>query len=124
MDEQYNLNPALQMTGNKMTGDMNFVGIFYIIIGALYSITIVGALIGIPLIISGLRLRESSDSFKSYLSSNDQNMLVNALEKQGRFFFIQKVLIIIAIVLFVLEIILVISFSAFLFHSMNMGQFS
>ena len=95
---------------NKMAGDMNFVGIFYIIIGAIECLTIIGAVIGIPLIISGLRLRESADSFKGYLVSGDSFMLERALERESRFFFIQKVFLIISIVLFVLYIVLFIVF--------------
>jgi Family of unknown function (DUF5362) len=91
---------------NKLSGDMNFVGIFLIIIGAIECISIVGAIVGIPLIISGLRLRESATSFGSFLTSGNEAALDNALERQSRFFFILKVLIIISIVMFVLEIIL------------------
>jgi hypothetical protein len=104
---------VLHYTVNKMTGEMNFVGMFYIIIGAMYSLTIIGAIVGIPLIISGLRLRESSDSFKGYLTSNDASMLERAFEKQERFFFIQKVFVIITIVFLVLYIILMIIAFAF-----------
>jgi hypothetical protein len=63
---------------------------------------------GIPLIISGLRLRESSDSFSSYMLSGDNNMLERALERQGRFFFIQKIFIIITLVVMVLYIIAIV----------------
>jgi hypothetical protein len=84
---------------------MQFVGIFYIIGGALECLSIIGAIIGIPLIICGLRIRESADSFKGYLTTNDSSMLEKALERQGRYFFIQKVLIIISIAFAVLMII-------------------
>lgn len=97
--------PMLRTTISKLTSDMRFVGIFFIIAGALYSITIIGAILGIPLIISGLRLRESSDSFSSYMLSGDNNMLERALEKQSRFFFIQKIFIIITLVVMVIYII-------------------
>ena len=105
MDENVTISPTLQMTVNKMTGDMQFVGIFYIIWGAIECISIVGAIIGIPLIICGLRIRESADSFRGYLTTNDSSMLEKALERQGRFFFIQKVLMIIGIALIVLGIV-------------------
>ena len=100
--------PMLRTTITRLTSDMRFVGIFYIIVGALYSITIIGAILGIPLIISGLRLRESSDSFSSFMFSSDNNMLERALERQSRFFFIQKIFIIITLVFMVLYIIAVI----------------
>jgi hypothetical protein len=117
------ISPAAQMTVNKMTGDMRFVGVFYIIVGALYCITIIGAVMGIPFIICGLRLRESADAYNGYLSSSDSNMLERAFERQGSFFFIQKVLMIIGLVLMVLYIIFIIAFSATIFSSMG-GNYS
>ena len=100
--------PMLRTTITKLSSDMRFVGIFFIIVGVLYSVTIIGAILGIPLIISGLRLRESSDSFSSYMLSSDNNMLERALERQSRFFFIQKIFIIITLVFMVLYIIAII----------------
>jgi hypothetical protein len=108
MSDLLNSIPMLRTTISKLNSDMRFVGMFYIIIGALYSITIIGAIMGIPLIISGLRLRESSDSFSSYMLSGDNNMLERALERQSRFFFIQKIFIIITLVVMVLYIIAII----------------
>jgi hypothetical protein len=105
MDQAASVSPAFHITVSKMAGDMNFVGIFYIIIGAIECLTIIGAIVGIPLIICGLRLRESSDSFKGYLASGDSFMLERALERESRFFFIQKVLLVISIALFVLYIV-------------------
>jgi len=119
MDESVSASPTLRITVNKMTGDMQFVGIFYIIIGALQCLSIIGAIIGIPLIICGLRLRESADSFRGYLTTNDTGMLENALERQSRFFFIQKVLLIISIVIFVLYIIFIVVFGISMFTSMS-----
>ena len=108
MSDLLNSIPMLRTTISKLNSDMRFVGMFYIIIGALYSITIIGAIMGIPLIISGLRLRESSDSFSSFMLSSDNNMLERALERQSRFFFIQKIFIIITLVVMVLYIIAII----------------
>ena len=110
MDQVTTISPALHFTVNKMAGDMNFVGIFYIIIGAIECLTIIGAVVGIPLIISGLRLRESSDSFRMYLNAGDSGMLERALERESRFFYIQKIFIIISIALFVLYIVFFIVF--------------
>jgi hypothetical protein len=123
MDQPVTISPVLQMTVNKMSGDMRFVGIFYIIIGALYCITIIGALVGIPLIICGLRVREAADSFTAYTGSSDPNMLERAFERQGSFFFIQKVLMIISLILLVLYVIFIIAFSATIFSAMG-GNYS
>jgi len=115
--------PMMQMTVSKMSGDMRFVGIFYIIMGALNCLSIIGAIIGIPYIICGLRLRESADAYNSYLGSNDVNLLERAFERQGSFFFIQKVLMIIGIVIAVLAIIFFIAFGAMIFSSFG-GHYS
>jgi hypothetical protein len=114
-------SPMVQSLTTRMSSDMRFVGIFYIIAGALYSLTIIGAIIGIPLIISGLRVRESADAFSSYAVSGDSSLLERALDKQSRFFFIQKVFMIITLAFFVLYIIILIVFGATLFSSMGAG---
>jgi hypothetical protein len=119
MNGSSTLTPLATMSVNKMTGDMKFVGIFYIIFGAIYCLTIIGALIGVPLIICGLRIRESADAYSGYVSSNDTNMLERAFERQGSFFFIQKVLLIIGLVLMVLYIIMIIAFGAAMFSAMG-----
>lgn len=123
MNGSVTVTPMAQMTITKMSGDMRFVGIFYIIMGALYCLSIIGAIVGIPLIICGLRLRESADAYSGYLSSSDTNMLDRAFERQGSFFFIQKVLMIIALVLIVLYIIFLIAFGAAIFSAMG-GNYS
>ena len=110
MDDVKVISPGFHIIVNKMTGDMSFVGIFYIIIGAIECLTIIGAVIGIPFIICGLRLRESADSFKMYLNSGDSIMLERALERESSFFFIQKVLLIISIVIFALYVVFMIVF--------------
>lgn len=112
-------SPMFQMIVKKLTGDMNFVGLFNIIFGALYCLTIVGALFGVPLIFMGLRLREASESLNMYLINNDFALLERALEKQGRYFFIQKVLMIIALVLIVFYIIIIIAFGAYILNELR-----
>jgi len=124
MNGSSTISPMLQMTISKMNGDMRFVGIFYIIVGALYCITIIGAIVGIPLIISGLRVREAADSFGTYLNSNDTAFLERGFEKQGSFFFIQKVFMIITLVFIVLYIIFIIAFGAAMISSFGGGEFS
>nr|MBN1349730.1 DUF5362 domain-containing protein [candidate division KSB1 bacterium] len=101
MDQPMSSNTAapLQMVVPKMSGDMRFVGIMYIIIGAFYCLTIIGAVIGVPLIICGIRLREAADAFGAFLNSNDASALAYGFERQGRFFFIFKVLFIVGLVL-------------------------
>lgn len=98
------------LTALKMANDMKFVGMFGIIYGAITCLSIIGAIIGIPLIIYSLRLREAADAFTLYQNSNDVNMLHRAFELQGGYFFFQKLMIIIGLVLFALYIIIYVLF--------------
>ncbi len=92
----------------RMTRDMKFVGIFHIIYGALACLTIIGAIIGVPTIIMGLRLREAAEDFNIFKSTNQSTSLKSGFEKQGKYFFIQKVLIIISLCVFALYIVVLI----------------
>ena len=105
VSEQPKLVDAFGMTFNRMTSDMKFLGIFYIIYGVFASLTIVGALIGIPLLISVLRLKESANELNAYRGTNDAHYLRRGFELQGKFFNIQKIMIIIGISLTVLYIV-------------------
>jgi uncharacterized protein DUF5362 len=98
------------MMFTRMTSDMKFLGLFYIIYGVLASLTIIGAIIGIPLLISGLRLREAADELNSFRTTNDSGYLRRGFELQGKFFNIQKIIIIVGIVITVLYIIGIIFF--------------
>ncbi|MBS4000052.1 MAG: DUF5362 domain-containing protein [Desulfobulbaceae bacterium] len=103
----------------KMNTDMRFVGIFSIIYGALTCIGIVTAIIGIPYIIMGIRLRESADHFARYIELGDEMDLNMALEKQQRYYFISKVLVIIALVFILLYLIFIFVLLSF----MNFSDF-
>ena len=93
----------------KMTGYMRFIGILYIIGGSLYCITIIGALVGIPAIFIGLRMRQASENFDKYSLSGVFQDLSTAIERQTRFFFIQFVLAIIGIIIFFIYIVVIIA---------------
>lgn len=97
-----------QFLFDKMIGDMRFVGLFTIIYGVLCCLSIFGAIVGIPLIFAGLRMRESADQFAIYRATNETAAMRNGFQLQGRFFNIFKILIIIGLVLFVISIILMI----------------
>ena len=105
------VSPVTSQKTSQMIGDMKFVGVFTIVYGAITCLSIIGALIGIPMIIMGMRLRESADFYTSYQSQKDENALGLAFEKQGSYFNIQKILIIIGLVIFGLYIFGVIIFA-------------
>ena len=93
----------------NMAKYMNFIGLLQIIGGALYCITIIGAIIGIPVIFMGIRLREAAEGFKRYLASDSKQDLSFAIERQTKSFFIQFVLAIISLALVGVYIIILIA---------------
>jgi len=103
---------SITTTVPKMSKYMSFIGLITIIGGALYCITIIGAIIGIPVIFMGLRLRESADAFKQYITSNSNQDLFTAIDRQTKAFFIQYVLTIIGLVLLGVYIIVIIAILA------------
>ncbi len=114
-DLNFNPEPAtikppsyFQIIFDKMTTDMRFVGLFTIIYGVLTCLTIIGAIIGIPTIIIGLRIREAADQFSTYKITNNAASLRQGFEIQGKYFRLIKILIIIGLVFTVLYIIFII----------------
>src|SRR5215472_10922482 len=97
-----------------MAGDMKFVGTFSLVYGALACLSIIGALVGIPMIIAGLRLRESGEAYAS-LRSGDPGALSRTYSGQASYFNILKVLMIVALVLIACEILVFIAFGGFAF---------
>lgn len=110
-----NINPPsmFQFQFEKMTNDMRFVGMFAIIYGALTCLSIIGALIGVPIIFVGLRMREAADQFSTFRITNNAASMRAGFELQGRFFHILKILIIVQIVLIVLIIIFFVVFISY-----------
>ncbi len=107
------------MLFTKMTTDMKFVGMFTIIYGVLTSLSIIGAIIGVPLIFAGLRIREAADEFNAFRLTNDNSSLKRGFELQGKYFYIQKIIIIVGLVLTALYIIGIIAFGLFAYSSYN-----
>lgn len=110
--ENNQVQASMSATVPKMSRYMSFIGLITIIGGALYCITIIGAIIGIPVIFMGIRLRESAEAFKQYLASNSNQDLYTAIDRQTKAFFIQYVLTIIGLVLLGVYIIVFIAILA------------
>lgn len=94
----------------QMSKDMNFLGIMAIIYGILTCLPIITAVIGVPIIFAGIRMRETSEYFLGFAHTNDQNILWQAIERQGRFLRIFRILTIVYLSLLVLYIIGIIIF--------------
>ena len=110
-------SPISTLTLFNMSRDMKFMGVMYIIFGGLYCLTIFGALLGVPWLISGLRLRDSADLFNNFAVSKNANFLQSAIDQQSRFFRIQKILLIVTLVLTV--VVVIVAIAAGLFFSRN-----
>jgi len=101
--------PSLfQMNFERMIKDMRFVGMFSIIYGAITCLTIIGALLGVPTIIVGLKMREAADQFAIFKATNDAASMRIGFELQGQYFKIVKILLIIGLVLTVIYFIAII----------------
>lgn len=99
-----------QSSFDKMTKDMHFVATFLIVYGAINCLTIIGALIGVPIIFAALSIKESADHFSFFKKTNNPASMRTAFEAQGKYFHIFKILIIISLVIMALSIILAIVF--------------
>ncbi|MCB1327535.1 MAG: hypothetical protein H7A21_14070 [Spirochaetales bacterium] len=62
-------------------GWSKFIGILYIIGGALYSITIFYAPIGVPMVFAGLRIMKGGEQAEMYARSGDPNQAVQAMHE-------------------------------------------
>jgi hypothetical protein len=90
---------------NKMSKDMSFVGLMSIIFGVFFTLTIVLAVLGIPMIFAGIQLRESANIFKNYAIYGEEDLLQKANEELERYFYINKILWVISLALIILPII-------------------
>ncbi len=103
---------TIQSNVPKMAQYMKFIGILQIIGGAIYCLTIIGAIIGVPVIYMGIRLREAAEGFEKFIASDAKQDLNLAIEKQTRAFFIQYVLAIISLALLGVYLIVIIGLLA------------
>ncbi len=110
MEDSTNFNQFNSETNSKfvllkMSRDMNFISIIGIIYGAIQSISIIGAVVGLPIIFACLRLKEAAEAFRHFSSTEDKNALSFAFEKQARSFEILRILIIVSLIFYGLLII-------------------
>jgi len=102
----------------KMASNMRFFAIFHIIYGVLISLTIIGAIIGVPLIIYNLKLNSAAKSYQNFTEEDDFFHLNRAFENQASFFLFYKVLIIVSLIFLILYF----AFLIYLFSSGMMGM--
>ena len=121
METENTISPFTKNIIHKMSGDMKFLGIFTIVIGSISCLTIVGAVIGTPYIVAGMRLKESAEMFRNYLEFNSQEFIEKALEKESRYFFIQKVIAIVTIIIMIIYLAVFIILISFFMNEFKSG---
>lgn len=61
--------------------DAQWTAWYTIISGGIACLTIIGAIIGVPLVIAGLRLKESNEAMLSFAGSSSPAALLEAMQK-------------------------------------------
>ena len=98
----------------RTLGDMRFMGWISLIYGILTCLSIVGAVLGVPLIIASHRFIEGVNRFDVFRQTGTQDQLQAGFYELGRSFRVLKILTIIYLVLIILYL-------AFLFLMGGLG---
>ena len=99
------INQEIQESAGKLQGWMILHGMLFIVPGALYTLTIIGAIFGIPLLIAGVSLIKAAGNFSKVAVNADEAELLLALKNQGLFF---KIIGILSILSFLIPFLLLI----------------
>jgi hypothetical protein len=86
---------------DRTLGDMRFMGWISLIYGILICLSIVGAVLGVPLIIASHRFIEGVNRFQLFRQSGTEDELAAGFYELGRSFRILKILTIIYLVLMI-----------------------
>ncbi|HEY1406090.1 MAG TPA: DUF5362 family protein [Spirochaetota bacterium] len=95
-----------------LTGWASFVAVVNIVGGALYSLTILGALIGVPIIIGGVHLYKAVKIFRDLKDLSDTAKYNDAMQKVNVYFMINGMLLVLCIVGFIIYVIIFIALIA------------
>lgn len=102
------INQATKENITVMSKWMKFNGIIWIIYGAIYCLTCVGAIIGWAPILLGVWAINSSKSFLDYIQNNNEAGIEEGFSKLKSIFLLTGILTIILLVIFVIYIIVMI----------------
>ena len=90
----------------KLGRDLRFVGTFHVVYGALQCLSIIGAIVGIPYLLFGLRSRDAGEAFIRHAEMADEMTLADAHRHLADGMKMFKFACIAAIVLFVIGILI------------------
>ncbi len=118
-------SPNFNSNLTKLCKDMKFWAWYTIISGGLACLSIFGAIVGIPQLIAGLRLKDSIDDFEAYLQSGNLENIEQAIEKQMKYYSSMKIIVIVSLIVIFLVLVAMILFGAFFAKQiMNASQMS
>ena len=92
----------------RTLGDMRFIGWAGMIYGIMTCLSIVGAIVGVPMIIAAHRFIEGLNRFENYRRDRVESELKAGFDELGRSFRLLKILMIV-------QIVLTVAYIAFLF---------
>ncbi|PYG87586.1 hypothetical protein LY28_01955 [Ruminiclostridium sufflavum DSM 19573] len=104
---------------DSLSGWMRFMGICTFICGILSCLGIITAVIGVPLIFAGIALQKSSKSLKAYKQYNNSYMLNEVFISMNKYFKIQGILTIVAVIVLIICIIVSVFFMIMAYFSFN-----
>ena len=104
-------------TLKNMAGWATFKAIMDIIAGIFASLSIIGAMYGVPLIIAGVKLLNACENFKGYIATNDIQKISESFTSLNKFFKLTGISIILKIVFVILLIIIYVALIALLVSS-------
>lgn len=113
-------NPRL----SELANNMKWVGYGYIVMGVISCLSIIGAITGIPMLISGLRAKDSAEKLDEYIASDNPGSYELFFNDLAQHFKMIKIYFIITIILTLIGILgYILFFSVFLAAIMgNMQQ--
>lgn len=110
-DNINNISAGTTQTQNykPLSGWVSFVAIMTIIYGAFLCLGIISAIVGIPIIISGVKFLNAAGNFKKLKDSSDINNYNSAIDDLNTYFIINGILTIVGLVIMLLYIIVLIA---------------
>lgn len=97
--------PASQLKPSRW---IQFLSISILILGGFSCLTVVGAIIGVPMIFAGLRLQKGYKSFIQYSETGNANAMFETIENYHKFFKIFGIISLVHIIFFALYFIVII----------------
>lgn len=107
------LGHGLGVTFGKTLGDMKFMGMAGMIYGILTCLSVVGAILGVPIIIASNRFLEAVKILEQYRQSNRPEDMASAFQELGRSYRLMKIVVMITIGMTALYFVFVFLFGGF-----------